>query len=167
MMKKLIFAVNLLLVVSVLIATVFFTADRYRDKEASPDIQKGLDEKKRMVTTRTEIRTPRFEYRQIVQEDMFKTGLDGDTILAGEHKIPSSACMDVILLGTVITVGGKDLALLRDPERYIETFYKEGSGISGARLVKVFRDCVVIEVDGHNQVLEMREKAAADRFDDR
>ncbi|MDY7038678.1 MAG: type II secretion system protein N [Thermodesulfobacteriota bacterium] len=67
----------------------------------------------------------------------------------------SLTSMNFTLIGTIINEGGNSLAIIRDNQTNREDKYKTGSFISGAKVVMILRNKVVLNIDGKDELLVM------------
>lgn len=113
--------------------------------------------------TEEEATTPAdVDYQVILTRNIFKALLDGDGSGAGAE---SQAAIDdlsetklhLALLGTV--TGSKDdaRAIIRDEKSQLEDLYMVGSEIQGATIARISRGKVVLQVNGREEVLNIKD----------
>ena len=102
------------------------------------------------------------DYQVILTRNIFKASLDGDGSGAGAESQSaiddlSETKLHLALLGTV--TGSKDdaRAIIRDEKSQLEDLYMVGSEIQGATIARISRGKVVLQVNGREEVLNIKD----------
>lgn len=137
----------------------------YDQVEERLQVQKAPEQKERSVTPAPEENPPapaEDDYRIILSRNIFRALLE-----AGDHSGQSALGDDLddleetklrlVLLGTV--TGGKDdaRAIIRDEKTKLEDLYQTGSEIQGAIIGRISRGKVVLQVNGREEILTIKE----------
>jgi type II secretory pathway component PulC len=112
------------------------------------------------------------DYQVILTRNIFKASLDGDGSGAGAESQGalddlSETKLHLALLGTV--TGSKDdaRAIIRDEKSQLEDLYMVGSEIQGAIIARISRGKVVLQVNGREEVLNIKDPQADGARQDR
>lgn len=98
-------------------------------------------------------------YNAIAARDLFKikaAALPKPAAIKVEKLKPTG--LKLILRGTVVaqeSVTGKAYAVIEEKGRGVQHLYTEGDTVQGASIKAILRQQVVLNVDGHDEILEM------------
>ena len=67
----------------------------------------------------------------------------------------SLTSLNCSLIGTITEENGEGWAIIRDDDDSRQEMVTPGSSVKGARVVKIFKDKVVLNIDGQNELLVM------------
>ncbi len=102
------------------------------------------------------------EYQVILDRNIFKADLELTERPAGEQSQAdlenlAETKMQLVLLGTVSGSKEDARAIIRDEESQSEDIYRVGSGVQGAIITKIGRGKVVLQVNGQEEILNIKE----------
>jgi hypothetical protein len=102
------------------------------------------------------------DYQVILTRNIFQASLDGEGVGTGAESQGglddlSETKLHLTLLGTV--TGSKDdaRAIIRDEKNQLEDLYMVGSEIQGAVIARISRGKVVLQVNGREEVLNIKD----------
>ena len=99
--------------------------------------------------------------RVILTRNIFKASLEADEQSAGGRETDLDALeetrMQLVLLGTVSGSREDARAIIRDETAKKEDIYQVGSDIQGALISRIERGRVVLEVDGREEILNIKD----------
>lgn len=102
------------------------------------------------------------DYRVIVERNVFGTTEKTDAPVEEEEvETLEPTSLNVVLLGTVAGDSQSAVAVIRDPAKRSQDFYREGDAVQGAVLKKILRGQVIVRVGGRDEVLKMEEPSGA------
>lgn len=128
------------------------------------------EEKKETITLRglqTEEgdRPAKHDYQVILTRNLFKAVLDADELApaAQETDLDSLAetRMKLVLLGTVSGSREDARAIIRDEAARKEDIYQVGSDVQGALVTRIERGRVVLQVNGSEEVLNIKDPGSS------
>jgi len=112
------------------------------------------------------------DYRSILERNLFSVKADeaaggrGSDILARIDRLALTS-LNCTLIGTMISEGGESLAVIKDNQSNREEKVAVGDMISGAKVVMILRNKVVLNFNGKDELLVMGiEKIRADKAAD-
>jgi general secretion pathway protein C len=96
-------------------------------------------------------------YRSIWEKDIFST--TGDKRNDGPNPIEvdrlSLTSLDCSLVGTIVPENGDGWAIILDNDGNAQSMVTVGSSLKGARVVKILKDKVVLNINGKDELLTM------------
>lgn len=102
------------------------------------------------------------EYQVILDRNIFKADLElaegsfGEQPQADLENLAETK-MQLVLLGTVSGSKEDARAIIRDEESHSEDIYRVGSGVQGAIITRIERGKVVLQVNGQEEILNIKE----------
>ena len=122
-----------------------------KNETAIPPVQKAAESE-----------TVKTDYQIILTRNIFKAALEGDGQPSGEQQ-PAEAedlaetKMQLVLLGTVAGSKEDARAVIRNEKTKVEDIYHVGSELYGASITRIGRGKVVLQVNGREEVLNIKE----------
>ena len=107
-----------------------------------------------------EARDPLESYSIIVERNLFRTT---DRPIAADQTDPNSleaTALQLDLYGTIAGEDGKGYAIIEERDKKRQRLYKVGDKVSGATIVKIMRNAVVLRLGEKDQVLKKKEIAS-------
>lgn len=115
-----------------------------------------------------------YEYfKRIWERNLFSVTIDenekvSDTDLMSQLDNLSLTSLNCTLIGTIINESGNSWAIIQDNQSKAQDKYTVGSTISGAKVVMILRNKVVLNIDGKDELLVMGiEKIRAEKSGDK
>lgn len=97
----------------------------------------------------------------ILKRNIFKAALEADEQPAGSRELDLDALeetrMQLVLLGTVSGSREDARAIIRDEAAKKEDIYQVGSDIQGALIARIERGRVVLQVNGREEILNLKD----------
>ncbi len=107
-----------------------------------------------------EARDPLESYSIIMERNLFRTT---DRPIAADLTDPNSleaTALQLDLYGTIAGEDGKGYAIIEERDKKRQRLYKIGDKVSGATIVKIMRNAVVLRLGEKDQVLKKKEIAS-------
>jgi type II secretory pathway component PulC len=156
-LKKSIFLLNILvtgLIVWMATNVVFFWSSS-RAKE-SPPREAGQSEKKAMQKSLPSAKTLA-EYKFLIQNDIFNAKQANTKVPIKKEDVVLTK-LDLTLKGTAVGKGHESYAIILDNRDKKEELYYLNTSIQGARITKIEKDRVFLDVNGREEALIISEK---------
>lgn len=128
-----------------------------KNEAATPSLQKTAESESESVKT---------DYQIILARNIFKATLESGGRASGEQSPADSeelteTKMQLVLLGTVSGSKEDARAIIRNEKTKIEDIYQVGSELQGSIISKIGRGQVVLQVNGREEVLNIKESEVA------
>ncbi len=96
-------------------------------------------------------------YRSIWEKDIFSTTADRGNDVSKPFQVDrlSLTSLDCSLIGTIVPEDGDGWAVIMDNDGNIQNIVTVGSNLKGARVVKILKDKVVLNIGGRDELLTM------------
>lgn len=107
---------------------------------------------------------PLNDYRGIIEENIFGTTVEkkegGQEEVKEAVEVLEPTSLKVVLLGTGTVEGDpqSDVAVIRDPAKKSQNFYRVGDTVQGAVVKKILRGKVIVRIGDKDEILMMEEK---------
>jgi len=133
---------------------------RLQEQPSAPAIQREEAEPAQPEREDAEALTPA-GYGVIVTRNIFQAGQGsaehgGASFQGGEDGLEQTK-LRLVLLGTVTGDSDDARAIIRDERTKLEDLYRTGSEIQGARINRISRGKVILSVNGHEEVLNIKD----------
>ena len=140
-----------ILLIGVSTAHTMYRAFRY----TPPSISKGEEVK----TDTSESRPTLDHYAVIFQRDLFTAVVSAIEKSAETDKGAAAAStVPFKLKGTVVVSPGISAAIIEDPATRKQELFHENEMVQGFKIVKILRNKVIVDKDGHEEVVEVIEE---------
>ena len=108
---------------------------------------------------------PLAAYRVIADRNLFNTRGPAAPRAAADDVAAnlSPTALKLTLRGTVSGGGGSAYAVIEDDQDRRQHLYRQGDEVGGAVIQRIFREKVILRVDGSDEILAMAERGAADQ----
>jgi len=113
---------------------------------------------RQISSVKNEISHPLSYYQPIVERNLFNTNKDADSkpvSIKIETLKPTE--LKLKLWGTVSGLGGQTYAVIEEAKSRQQNLYKVGDAVQNATVKMVFREKVILSVNGQDEVLEIEE----------
>ena len=159
-LKKAIFLLNILftgLVVWMATNVVFFWSSSRATE--GPTLEDGQPEKRAVAKSLPRPRTLK-EYDSLIQNDIFNAKQDDTKVPIKKEEVVLTK-LDLTLKGTAVGKGHESYAIILDNKTKKEDLYYLNTSIQGARVTKIEKDRVFLDVNGREEALIISEKRTA------
>ncbi len=149
---------NTLFTLAVIAIVVFFVVDiAYRIVEMNAPPPEPQEPAQTGTPVAAAAKDPLEAYSVIIERNLFRTT---DKPIAVDQSDPNSleaTSLQLDLYGTIAGEDGKGYAIIEEKDKKRQRLYKVGDQISGATIVKIMRNAVVLRMGEKDQVLKKKE----------
>ena len=167
---KVVYYLLLLTIIAYMISTLSLFSLDLKLVNFSPTVIPSGDVPKKLLK---EVRPLQY-YNLIREKNLFSVtpedqDKNGETDIMAQIDDLSLTSLNCTLIGTIIHENGDSWAIIKDNKSNSQDKYQKGSVVSGAKVVLILRNKVVLNIDGRDELLVMgiekirAEKAAKDK----
>jgi len=133
----------------------FYKVATYRLDPVPPPMVAG---DRQISSVEDEISHPSSYYKPIVERNLFNTNKDADSKpVSIKTETLKQTELKLKLWGTVSGLGGQTYAVIEEAKSRQQNLYKVGDAVQNATVKMVFREKVILSVNGQDEVLEIEE----------
>lgn len=133
----------------------FYKVATYRLDPVPPPMVAG---DRQISSVEDEISHPSSYYQPIVERNLFNTNKDADSKpVSIKTETLKQTELKLKLWGTVSGLGGQTYAVIEEAKSRQQNLYKVGDAVQNATVKMVFREKVILSVNGQDEVLEIEE----------
>ena len=133
----------------------FYKVATYRLDPVPPPMVAG---DRQISSVEDEISHPSSYYQPIVERNLFNTNKDADSKpVSIKTETLKQTELKLKLWGTVSGLGGQTYAVIEEAKSRQQNLYKVGDAVQNATVKMVFREKVILSVNGQDEVLELEE----------
>ena len=91
----------------------------------------------------------------ILRKDIFRTVIAKKEMSLSDTKNLPPTKLELVLRGTAMSDHGNAFAFIMDKTKKLERVYQEGEFVAGARVKKIFKEQVILEIEDRSEVLQL------------